>query len=159
MTNDLNINNDSTGTVLPLYKVGQKVRLKGNSLLLGIIIEIIHLQNNEYHYYIYSNESETSIRPEKDIDEYKDEYILGSFGDFLRDLALVKLKKKQNNHLYSLYASRTKFEVYQFKPAIKFLSNPDQRLLIADEVGLGKTIEAGITRIPRRQISQIAKFG
>ena len=32
----------------------------------------------------------------------------------------------------------------QFKPVVKMVNNPSAGLLIADEVGLGKTIEAGL---------------
>ncbi len=46
--------------------------------------------------------------------------------------------------VYTFYASRTEFQVHQFKPVLKFLASQDQRLLLADEVGLGKTIEAAI---------------
>ena len=41
-------------------------------------------------------------------------------------------------------ATATDFYAYQFKPVLKLLGSPTDALLIADEVGLGKTIEAGL---------------
>ena len=43
----------------------------------------------------------------------------------------------------SFGTARAKLYPFQFKPLVKFLDNPSHTLLIADEVGLGKTIEAG----------------
>ena len=64
--------------------------------------------------------------------------------DLMCNLALVKMRGGFDDVLYSYLASRTIVEPYQFKPAAKFLDSASHRLLIADEVGLGKTIEAGI---------------
>jgi SNF2 family DNA or RNA helicase len=49
-----------------------------------------------------------------------------------------------DENLYTGYAAAMDALPYQLDPALKALSMPRQRLLIADSVGLGKTLEAGI---------------
>lgn len=62
---------------------------------------------------------------------------------FLSDLAVLKLSHPFTDVLYSMGASRTRFLVYQYQPVIKFVQSMPHGMMIADEVGLGKTIEAG----------------
>ena len=66
----------------------------------------------------------------------------GGPDDLRRILTFEKVKGQLTNVFYSMEASQTDFYAHQFKPVLKFLNSPVGRLLIADEVGLGKTIEA-----------------
>jgi superfamily II DNA or RNA helicase len=50
----------------------------------------------------------------------------------------------KHNRFLSLTSSQIEIEPYQIKAAYDILNSYDHRYLIADEVGLGKTIEAGI---------------
>ncbi|MDG1143349.1 MAG: SNF2-related protein, partial [Burkholderiales bacterium] len=48
------------------------------------------------------------------------------------------------NNLFSLRSARIDFIPYQYRPVLKLIRSDRPRLLIADEVGVGKTIEAGL---------------
>lgn len=59
-------------------------------------------------------------------------------------LTFYRLSGKLANLIYSMNTTNTEFYAYQFKPVLNFLDSPSRGILVADEVGLGKTIEAGL---------------
>lgn len=71
----------------------------------------------------------------------------GHFGkarDLMRLVTYEKLKGSLHEVIYSMEAAQIDFYPYQFKPVLKFINSPTDRLIIADEVGLGKTIESAL---------------
>ena len=70
--------------------------------------------------------------------------LYGKADDLRRLLTFEKLKGTLHDFIYSMDAARIDFLEYQFKPVLTFVNSPTERLLIADEVGLGKTIEAAL---------------
>ena len=59
-------------------------------------------------------------------------------------LTALQIRHPSQSTLYSLNAARIDFVPYQFRPAMKIIRSDQPRLLIADSVGVGKTIEAGL---------------
>lgn len=59
-------------------------------------------------------------------------------------LTAYQINNPSGRNLYSLNSARIDFVPYQFRPALKLIHADEPRILIADSVGVGKTIEAGL---------------
>lgn len=59
-------------------------------------------------------------------------------------LSAYQINNPSAGNLYSLNSARIDFVPYQFRPALKLIKSDEPRILIADSVGVGKTIEAGL---------------
>lgn len=63
---------------------------------------------------------------------------------FQSSITAYEINNPSAGNLYSLNAARIDFVPYQFRPALKMIKSDEPRILIADSVGVGKTIEAGL---------------
>jgi superfamily II DNA or RNA helicase len=68
----------------------------------------------------------------------------GRADDLRRNLTFVHLTGRLANLVYSMGITNTDFYPHQYRPLLTLLDSPTTGILIADEVGLGKTIEAGL---------------
>ena len=65
-----------------------------------------------------------------------------TFNKFRQLITHIRIGGELTDIVYSMNYGDVEFLPHQFKPVFKFITSTSHRLLIADEVGLGKTIEA-----------------
>jgi superfamily II DNA or RNA helicase len=135
---------------MALFKIGDKIT-QANTKEKGTIIKIVAERRGQVLYRVtYSDrdcdEREANLKPYTDISDPFERCIgnyYGNYIDFTTVNTSFKILNSNNSTLSSLKASKTIFKAYQYTPLLKFVNSDNHRLLVADEVGLGKTIEAG----------------
>ena len=136
------------------FSKGDKVHLLANSNSIGVIVDDPQYQSSGIYYRVFfGNLKSDTLFPESALEAHQEvTNFTSAFRNhkflnhqaFLLFFILEKIRQPLSDNIYTFYASRTDFQVHQFKPVLKFLSSINQRLFLADEVGLGKTIETGI---------------
>ena len=127
------------------YRVGELVALRSDPSIIVPVIEIIK-GGNECRYCVFQNnakatyyESQLQPLPESSRDDK------GLTAAELRArLTATQILSPSTATLFSLHAGRVQFVPYQYRPVLKLIRSDRPRLLIADEVGVGKTIETGL---------------
>jgi superfamily II DNA or RNA helicase len=151
-----------------MFAINEEVEIISNPSCKGTIKEVISSGTANYYRVNFSEGIQSvQILPESDLrkvidsDSPWENLIAGrfySYDDYILNSIMHKIENLTDNTISGLKASKVLFKPHQFIPLVKFLKSSHRRLLIADEVGLGKTIEAGhilLELFSRREISRV----
>lgn len=122
-----------------VFVVGEIVRLKSSPEITGAVVavsgdEVSVFSNGEVVPLFADQLEKNAVKEEKFM----------PFQQAKNNLSSFLIRHPSIPSLYSLNAARIDVIPYQFKPVMKLIRSDMPRLLIADSVGIGKTIEAGL---------------
>jgi superfamily II DNA or RNA helicase len=129
----------------PRFKVGDVVGLRSDPTTLLPIIEVIPA-GAERRYRVFQDNTrkvyyESQLQPAAVPAGPREALTVEQLHAHLTSLNILS---PSTANLFSLRSGRVQFVPYQYRPVLKLIRADRPRLLIADEVGVGKTIEAGL---------------
>jgi ATP-dependent helicase HepA len=128
-----------------LFRVGDLVALRSNPAQVMPVIEVIP-GAGECRYRVFLNNTRT-LYYESQLQALAapaDERPRLTADEVGAHLTSLQILSPSTANLFSLRSGRVTFVPYQYRPVLKLIRADRPRLLIADEVGVGKTIEAGL---------------
>ena len=127
------------------FQPGQIVIVKSDPSVRGAVISVL-LSKPENRFKVFvGGENQTYYASQLQAEDVPDdEAEFFPCKQFHAYLTALQIRYPGLSKLYSLNAARVDFIPYQFRPVLRFIRSDRPRLLIADGVGVGKTIEAGL---------------
>ncbi len=127
------------------FALGELVCLASAPTERGAVIQAIP-GNPENRFKVFiKNSPETFYASQlQAVDSDSTEVATVGVEQFHSRMTALQINHPALSQLYSLNAARIDFIPYQFRPVMRFIRSDRPRLLIADSVGVGKTIEAGL---------------
>lgn len=122
---------------------GAMIRLKARPELTGVITQADGSGSRTRLTVFHGSVTQTYYESQVELVESKSSEDL-SADDLKARLTAAYVLHPSVSRLYSLNSGRIDYEPYQYRPVMKLINADRPRLLIADDVGVGKTIEAGL---------------
>ena len=126
------------------FSPGQIVVLRSNPALKGAVVGVLPGQPENRVEVFIKGSVQTYYASQLAVEERRDDVHFFSTERFHAYLTALQIRHPSLSTLYSLNAARVDFIPYQFRPVLRFIRADRPRMLIADGVGVGKTIEAGL---------------
>jgi len=127
------------------FEPGQIVYVKSNPTIRGAVISVLPGKPENRFKVFVAGETQTYYASQLQADDTQDDEAESlPCEQFHAYLTALQIRYPGISTLYSLNAARVDFIPYQFRPVLRFIRSDRPRLLIADGVGVGKTIEAGL---------------
>ncbi len=127
------------------FEPGQIVFVKANPSIRGAVISVFPGKLENRFKVFVAGETQTYYASQLQAEDIRDDNPESlSCEQFHSYLTALQIRYPGLSTLYSLNAARIDFIPYQFRPVLRFIRSDRPRLLIADGVGVGKTIEAGL---------------
>ena len=120
------------------------VYLVGNPDVKGLVVSVINLGEIQKYGVFVNGETKTFYTGQIALADERPSYNWVDISTLQSYLTAYQINNPSAGNLYSLNAARIDFVPYQFRPALKLIKADEPRILIADSVGVGKTIEAGL---------------
>jgi len=126
------------------FQPGQLVSLKADPSVKGAVMSISPGETEDRVIVFMNGVTNTYYSSQLSLNDKTDVVEQVSCDEFHAFLSALQIKDPNLSTLYSLNSARIDFIPFQFRPVLRFIRSDRPRLLIADGVGVGKTIEAGL---------------